>query len=225
MLLSMHIPKTAGTSFRMALQGRFGDAMLLAYRGQVRGKEAIVPFEGKLLTQLDSRHRTRLADYCRDHDVQCVHGHYTLPSLLDVFPDATCITFLREPVERLISAYNHMQVTMPEAAARTSFEQFSSNPRTRNVYEQLGVLQCLEALTFVGITEQYERSLRLLEHKLPYLGSLSFQEANVSQQKRFTKADVSPEMRARLREVNDGDVEIYEAARACFEEECAAAGL
>jgi hypothetical protein len=209
----------------MALQARFGDSMLLAYRGQVRAKAPIVPFDGKLLAELEPQHKERLAQYCRTNDVACIHGHFTLPSLCEIFPDAPCITFLREPVDRLISAYNHMYTTMPQAAERTSFEQFVTNPRTRNVYEQLGVLQCLDALRFIGITEQYERSLRLLEHKFPDLGSLAFEEANVSQQKRFTKADVTPEMRQRLREANDGDVEIYEAARACFEEECAAAGI
>jgi hypothetical protein len=225
MLLSMHIPKTAGTSFRMALQARFGDSMLLAYRGQVRAKRPIVPFDGKLLLELEPPHQERLAEYCRTNDVACIHGHFTLPSLCQIFPDATSITFLREPVDRLISAYNHMYTTMPEAAERTSFEQFASNARTRNVYEQLGVLECLDSLGFIGITEQYERSLRLLEHKFPELGSLAFEEANVSQQKRFTKADVTPEVRAHLREANDGDVEIYEAALACFEQECAAAGI
>jgi Sulfotransferase family len=225
MLLSMHIPKTAGTSFRMALQAHFGDSMLMAYRGQVRAKEPIVPFEGKLLAHLEPAHKQRLAEYCREHEVQCIHGHYTLPSLLEVFPGAGCITFVREPVDRLISAYNHLHVTMPDAAARTSFEQFTQNPRTRNVYEQVGMLECVDALTFIGITEQYERSLRLLEHKLPQLGSLAFEEANVSQQKRFSKADVTAEMRSRLRELNDGDVEIYEAALECFEHECAEAGL
>jgi hypothetical protein len=225
MLLSMHIPKTAGTSFRMALQERFGPAMLLAYRGQVRGTEPVVGFEGKLLAELDAQRRERLTAYCRAHKVECIHGHFTLPTLCEAFPEASCITFLREPVDRLISAYNHMYTTMPEAARNTSFAQFANNPRTRNVYEQLGVLECLDALAFIGITEQYERSLRLLEHKFPHLGSLSFEEANVSQNKRFTKADVTPELRAQLRELNDGDAEIYEAARECFEKECAAAGL
>ena len=225
MLLSMHIPKTAGTSFRIALQGRFDDGILLAYRGQIRAKEPVVHFDGKLLTALDEASKMRLAEYCVENDVQCIHGHFTLPALCQLFPDAKCITFLREPVDRLISAYNHLYTTMPQAAERTSFEEFTQNPRTRNIYEQLGVLECLDALSFIGVTEQYERSLRLLEHRFPHLGSLVLEEANVSQQKRFTKKDVTPEMRARLRELNDADVEIYEAARECFEKECAAAGL
>jgi hypothetical protein len=225
MLLSMHIPKTAGTSFRIALQGHFDDAILLAYRGQIRAKEPVVRFEGKLLTELDEPSKARLAEYCRTNDVRCIHGHFTLPSLCELFPEAKCITFLREPVDRLISAYNHLFATMPAAAERTSFEEFTQNPRTRNVYAQLGILDHLDALTFIGITEEYERSLRLLEHRFPHFGSLTVEEANVSQQKRFTKRDVTPEMRSRLRELNDADVEIYEAARECFEQECAAAGL
>jgi hypothetical protein len=224
MLLSMHIPKTAGTSFRMALQERLGRTMLLAYRGQVRGEQMIVPFNGRLLEELDDPARVTLTEYCNTHDVRCIHGHFTMQVLCDVFPEAKCITFVRDPIKRIVSAYNHIFVVAPQAEGMT-FEQFIERDRARNLYEQLGMLEYLDSLAFVGITEQYDRSLRLLERMFPELGSLAYEEANVSQQKRFTEKDVTPEMRQYLLELNDADREIYESATDWFEKECAAHGV
>jgi hypothetical protein len=224
MLLSMHIPKTAGTSFRMALQERLGRTMLLAYRGQVRGERMIVPFNGRLLEELDDPSRATLAEYCDTHDVRCIHGHFTMQVLCDVFPEAKCITFVRDPIKRIVSAYNHIFVVALQAEGMT-FEQFIERDRARNLYEQLGMLEYLDSLAFVGITEQYDRSLRLLERMFPELGSLAYEEANVSQQKRFTEKDVTPEMRQYLLELNDADREIYDSAKDWFEKECAAYGV
>jgi hypothetical protein len=86
--------------------------------------------------------------------------------LCDVFPEAKCITFVRDPIKRIVSAYNHIFVVAPQAEGMT-FEQFIERDRARNLYEQLGMLEYLDSLAFVGITEQYDRSLRLLERHVP----------------------------------------------------------
>jgi hypothetical protein len=240
MFLSLHMPKTAGTSFRMALQERFGDKMLLSYRGQMRGEAGgvpwrstsgvyrgrppVTPYNGTQLLDLDEEGRRQLAEYCHAYDVKVIHGHFELPPLLECFPDAIAITFLRDPVERLISSYNHWHLTKPEAAARTPFDVFLNKPKTINMYEQHGMLSHLESLSFIGITEQYDRSLRLLERMFPELGYLHVEEQNVSK-KRVTKADVTPEMRERIFELNEGDRMIYAAAKEWFETACTAYGV
>ena len=236
MFISLHIPKTAGTSFRMALQHLYGTKLMLAYRGQLRGdgwlssagdyrgRPPVTPIGGKELVELDESRREELYEYCRTHDVQCIHGHFELPPMIELFPDAHCITFLREPVARLISSYNHWHLTKPEAAQRTPFEQYLELPMTRNMYDQHGLLDCLDSLTFIGITEQYDRSLRLLEKMYPELGYLHMEEQNVSE-KKVKKTDVTPEMKERIRELNTGDLEIYAAAKEWFEGACAKYGV
>lgn len=224
MLLSMHIPKTAGTSFRQALHERLGSRMLIAYRGQVRGERMVVPFTGRLLERLAPADQETLREYCRSNDVACIHGHFSLQALCPVLPEARGITFVRHPVGRLISAYNHLFVVMPQAEG-TTFDQFLERKPSQNLYEQLGMLEHLDALEFIGITEQYDRSLRLLEKKFPELAPLKPEQANVSQGKRFTEKDMTPAQRERLLALNDADIEIYEAAVDWFEKECAAYGV
>jgi hypothetical protein len=220
----------------MALQEHYGTRMMLAYRGQMRGdgwlstagmyrgRPPVNPMGGAELRELDEEGRADLREYCRTHDVQCIHGHFELPFFVDVFPEGKCITFLREPVERLISSYNHWHLTKPDAAQRTPFEEYLNLPKTRNMYEQHGLLESLDSLAYIGITEQFERSLRLLERMFPDLGSLNVQRENVST-KKVSKADVTPEMRERIKELNQGDLEIYAAAKDWFESACTAYGV
>ena len=241
MLLSLHMPKTAGTSLRMAFQERFGNKLLLAYRGQIRGdaggggwrstageyrgRPPVVPRDGNPLPDLDDpEQREKFRHYCDEYDVQCIHGHFMLPILHGVFPEASSIMFLREPVARLVSSYNHWQITMPDAAQKTSFDEFILRDKMRNIYEAHGVLECLDSFSFIGITEQYERSLRLLERIHPELGSLHIEEQNVSA-KKVKKEDITPEMKERIRELNDGDLEIYAVAKEWFEQACAKYGV
>ena len=86
------------------------------------------------------------------------------------------------------------------------------------------MLESLDSLAYIGITEQFERSLRLLERMYPDLGSLNVQRENVST-KKVSKADVTPEMRERIKELNQGDLEIYAAAKDWFESACTAYGV
>jgi len=234
MLLSMHIPKTAGMSLRTAFEKRFGNALLLAYP-RVDWAQSLFPLGSR--KSLDEQGQESVLALCRQRDVQCIHGHFPMPALQSLFPEAMCITFLRDPVQRVISSYDHKvrksewaktgqgpTYMAPGFSERMSFESFISAPDMRNVYEQFGVLDCLESLTFIGLTEQYERSLRLLERRVPGLGPLSCEKVNVHE-KYFRRDDVTPEMMARVRELNDADVQIYEAARDWFEAACAASGI
>lgn len=227
MLLSVHIPKTAGTSFRQALQAQLGeDRVALTYLGRIMcGSDYVCGFQGRSLDHLEEPEAQALVDYCATNGVACIHGHYSLFAIRDLFPQARCITFLRDPLKRLVSAYNHMFITMPDRAARLSFEDFVRMERTRNVYETHGVLEYIDDFDFIGITEQYDRSLALLGSIYPELGVLRVDEANVSQQKRFSLRDVDEAFLPELRRLNDGDFEIYETVRGWFEDECARHGL
>lgn len=227
MLLSVHIPKTAGTSFRQALQAQLGeDRVALTYLGRVMcGSEYVCGFQGRSLDHIEDSEADALVDYCDTNGVACIHGHFSLYALQDLFPDARAITFLRDPLKRLVSAYNHMFVTMPDRAEQLSFEDFVRMPRTQNVYESHGVLEFIDRFDFIGLTEQYDRSLELLSAVYPELGVLRVEEANKAQQKRFSLKDVDEGFIDELRRLNDGDFEIYETVKAWFDDECARRGV
>lgn len=222
----MHIPKTAGTSFRMALQKQLDASMLMTYLGRVMCQEELVcQFHGRVLEELAPQDAETLVNYCEDNAIDCIHGHFSMFALRDLFDSPMCLTFIREPVGRLVSAYNHMFITMPDAANRLSFEQFVRLDRTRNVYEALGLLEYIDDFKFIGLTEQYDRSLALLERTFPALGSLAIEKANVSQKKQFSRSDIDPAFMDELQALNEADFEIYETVSQWFDEECEALGV
>jgi hypothetical protein len=104
-LFSLHVPKTAGTSFRTDLEGWFGrEQLALHYRGDQGEAPARVQLRPGL----------------------CVHGHFNRLRGIGVrqyYPEADqFIVFLRDPFERFVSTwrYLHFQirsgVSVPEFA-------------------------------------------------------------------------------------------------------------
>lgn len=112
-IVSLHIPKTAGVSFRATLNGWFGaDGLHLHYRGS--------------LGEAPERLKLGAGD--------CVHGHFNRVrglGALAYYPKASqFITFLRDPFDRFVSQwrYLHFQqrhaVNIPALDDSPTFEQW-----------------------------------------------------------------------------------------------------
>ena len=80
----IHIPKTAGTSFRTLLYDIFDETRVSP------------PFSGAPLTDEDAR---KLDSY------QVIAGHISWADVKRYFPRRRLITFLRDPIERCLSVY------------------------------------------------------------------------------------------------------------------------
>lgn len=79
-LISVHIPKCGGTTF--------GDILHRIYVHQYR--HIVGPFE---IEQTP-------------YDIRCIHGHFSFePEWLEIYPNVKICTWIRNPVDRLISYY------------------------------------------------------------------------------------------------------------------------
>jgi len=100
-LISVHLPKTAGSSFQHILRREYGDKMLL-------------DFEDKPInTPADERNRRAWVDAsenaCRDFgEIECIHGHFQPVKYLALKKKgrAKFVCWLREPLARMVSHYN-----------------------------------------------------------------------------------------------------------------------
>ena len=103
-LFSLHVPKTAGTSFRRDLERWFGADLALHYRGD----------QGEPPTRWTLRPGL------------CVHGHFNRLRGIGVrqyYPEARqFIVFLRDPFERFVSTWRYLHFQIRSGVAVADFD-------------------------------------------------------------------------------------------------------
>lgn len=97
MLISLHLPKTAGTSFFTSLEEYYGDRILRDYND----RPIRTPREERNSAALRQRVLNQSKDFGH---IACVHGHF-LPFKYSLCEGARFVTWIRDPLERLGSHY------------------------------------------------------------------------------------------------------------------------
>jgi hypothetical protein len=218
LLISLHIPKTAGSSLRAALTGWFGDKLALHYRG-ARGEPPA------------------LADV---RPGMCIHGHFNRLrgiGALQFYPQASqFIVFLRNPFDRFVSQwrYLHFQrrqgILTPELErapdftawldARRRAAEAGEDPFSFLAQLPTSVRDAREAaelfgrFLFVGVVEHYGASLAALGKVLarPEQPPIRVNAATDA----FRQGDPSDDMagfRAAHERAFPFEYEVYEAGR------------
>jgi len=200
------------------LHGHFGTALQSVYDDMPLNTPTYERNRGALSASLD------IAESATFAGIDCIHGHF-LPLkylLLSVRTDIEFITWLREPVERLLSHYYYWQrvydpLTAPSLHRRVveeewSLERFCLSPELRNLYGQFFWGFPLENFDFIGITEFFEEDLRYFSRT--YLNTtLEAHSENVGE-KQGGKYLVEEGLRARIEEYHTHDVALYARAMA-----------
>ena len=206
------MPKTAGLSFRASLEECFGDRFRHDYQ------------DYPLAQASDERREQarRWGEAVQPGDfagVDCVHGHFLPLKYLRLAETLPCrfVTWLREPVARLVSHYHYWQHTYDPASDLTSslhrrvveegwsLERFCLGPELRNVYTEFLWGFPPERLCFVGITEFFAEDLRYFSQEI--LGN-KMQPHTLN---RRAEADL-PQLEAGLGALDRPAVEAFHAA-------------
>jgi hypothetical protein len=161
MLISLHLPKTAGESFYNSLRDHYGDRLLRDYDD----KPINTP---PCRRNLKAMTGAALSPFRPYRPYECIHGHF-LPLKYRFIPNAVFITWMRNPLERLASHYHWWFRSFdPETAPplrrkvvreNWSLEQFCFAPEFRNFYSQFLWGFPLDAFSFIGITEYFQDDL------------------------------------------------------------------
>ena len=155
-LLFVHLPKTAGTSFRKAAESYFKKPFALDY-----GDEA--PETTPLVKDYFYRQDDRWAFYkaLEEQGVAFVGGHFPVKRYLAGLGLKRTVLFLRDPIQRLYSEYQHF---VRHKGYSKSFDHFyKASDRINTQTKTLSRIP-MEAIGFLGITERYESSLQLINH-------------------------------------------------------------
>lgn len=168
MIISLHMPKTAGSSFKRVLDDYYGKGLKEVYTDRPINHS----FEDRtnMAIQFDKSFNLAKRLGYKISGVQCIHGHflpYKYKKLL-IHKNNQAVTWLREPTERLISQYYFWKRTYREDAGALhkriveeewSLEQFCLSNEMQNVCNQFLWRFPAENFDFIGITEHFHDDL------------------------------------------------------------------
>ncbi len=203
-IISIHVPKTAGTMFRKALVNAYGK------------KGVVWDYKKKKVE--------KILPEIKSQNIQAIHGHFKVQKYEGYFPEAKRIIWIREPIKRLISNYWH-QVTYFQKRRivaseieleKEKFLNYVKRPRVRNFMSRHFRKKKLEDFWFVGITEFFEEDLAEIQTILGW-PEIQVGETNkhkyTTQYKSLVKTMLSDsKMIERLTELNRKDLKLYDAA-------------
>jgi hypothetical protein len=165
MIISVHIPKAGGTSFKLFLHENFktiddyGDIPL--NKSEIDRQEKATEF---------SRAFGKIKQYkLALRNIECIHGHFLPVKYEKLIGKNHFVTWLRDPLERLASHYYFWQrefdpLNSPALHQKVilenwTLEQFCLSDELRNIYAQFFWNFPIENFDFIGIVEHFEDDL------------------------------------------------------------------
>ena len=213
-LISIHIAKTGGRSFYEILKNEYVDKVDPRYK-------RIHYFPGK-------DYSDKLINRIPEH-ITIIHGHLLYEHVREIHLKyhPKVITWMRDPVERVISNYYFLMKRIRE--------DIRDHPQKRKInYSLLEYARdCiinkattylkgidLERLFFIGFLENFDQDLKLLGKMLEWKKSVP--PIHINDSSKFEtnalyptkRHEITEEIRQEIRELNLKDVKLYEKAKA-----------
>ena len=231
-LIFLHIPKTGGTTFRKILEGNYSWKEILTF-GDANHSAEIECFAK---SPESARARYRL-----------IQGHLYFGFHRLVPGDSSYVTWMRDPIARVLSFYSHVR-THPEHYLHRRLMEHRLDLKSlleRNETPELFNLQTRmiagertsgldrstleiakkhleEKFCFVGLTEEFDASLILLSDMLGWNVPF-YMKRNVTSE-RIAPQSIDAETDQLLRDANALDIELHQFARDLFKAKRRAAG-
>ncbi|GHA39884.1 sulfotransferase family 2 domain-containing protein [Photobacterium aphoticum] len=198
-LFFVHIPKTAGTSFRRALEEM--QPMELDYGINARASSSLMHTH-----MYDSPDPYALKQVMGEAPF-ALTGHVHLQKYADFFDIRNIITFVREPIAQIVSHYNHY---VTHHGYDGSFSKFYRAVPFRNVQARYINGFPVTLLGFTGLTEHYNDSLALINHGLEL--ELAPLKQNIAAKTHQEKETLPQAVVDELAKLNQQDMRLYQQA-------------
>jgi len=206
-LLFIHVPKTAGTSFRLAAEGYFGNESSFFDYGPNSDETS------NLIHQYTNADRDLfiLHQAFKKHTGMFLSGHIHAAKYAGIFTSLNTITFVRNPVEQVLSHFQHY---VRFNNYQKDLECFINEKRFQNIHSRLLAGRNLELFGFIGLTEFYAQSIELINAY--YNIKLKVLKKNVSRQNCNQINTPSDDLIALIKFVNADDLKLYHKAKSIF---------
>lgn len=210
-VISVHIPKCAGTSLKTMLSDRLADDVVFDY-----GDRVVDTTKAARQVRLN-RKSEAIRNFSRLSAAKVIHGHFYATKYLDLFPDAKFITIIRRPEDLLLSYYHYLRDQdrkghlISLAKSFSSLEDFIEHGMFQNIITKLTWPMRPADFAFIGFIEDFDAAVeqysRLIGTTLPIV------KKNIAKSE---KTPIDAALMTRIRELNAGDYAFYDQARALF---------
>ena len=151
--------------------------------------------------------------------VQVLADHAPVQLYDGLFPEAKRITWLRDPVARVISNFIHAkhyaQISRSWAACTQNIYEFINYEKQRNVMSFFTAGGDLDRFFFVGIVEHFERDLALLAWRLGWPDGYPVAYRNKAKNPGAKMMlSIDKDVVAAIEKANQQDIELYRRALA-----------
>jgi hypothetical protein len=203
-VISVHIPKCGGTSFQHVLLRLYGK------------KRVWLNYDPAIFCP------TQVRCNLIPPGVRCIHGHFMSDAFDACVPRFELVTWLRHPVERVISNYHHFLRHPDPGDPRCrellgrglSLEQFAELDLMRNEMTRYMAGKPVEAFKFIGIMERFEESLKAFGAAVGVPVPAEAPRENVNPYRTTGNYPVSNRTYQRILELNLHDLMTYDLAMA-----------
>ena len=187
-IISIHIPKTGGTSFWRLLEHIYGPQAV----------QRVFPKNYQTFTPITVK-----------SSIRALHGHFRYSKLtqqVELSTQVKLISWVRNPVDRVISNY-YYRIEKDEMK-KVGLLNYASRPTARNRMGHHLTGMDLSNFFFIGILEKFWEDCSQLGHMMNWPGFPHFWE-NMSG---YEDKQVSRQVRDEIRALNKEDEEIYRCA-------------
>lgn len=226
MIVSVHIPKTAGTSLRADLLEAYGPKLLFDYGDW---PEISTPEADARHAESRAQMLARVTNGLEDHAI--IHGHFLVTKYLGVFPVTALVAMVRDPYQHAVSSYEHALRQAPsehpglqrfQRERMTLTESVAAVPNHQSLFLR-GVP--IESYAMIGVTECYERSTALFSAMFGVAMPRTPLRRNVNPARAEGPYPISAEVRRAVDRHRAEDLALYRRANERFASLCARYGV
>ncbi len=200
-LFFVHIPKTAGSSFRGAFE-----KSAITYKDYGNNSKSTTKEVQEIV--YDKKDFYALKSKINQHQTVWLTGHVPLAKYVNFVPVTNTISFVRKPLEQVLSHYNHY---IKHHGFKGDLNAFLDKSFAKNLQSKFLDFMPLSLIGCLGITEYYDDSLLLINAQFGL--NLPIIKVNVNKTKIFTADFLDAELNDKFVKNNQRDIAMYEEAK------------